>query len=80
MNLDFGLFIQDAKGTLWRESFACEDEASRKAEEVARTEGLECFVYNVKTYTEVVRFWPSSQKQSESAQKWYLPNRQPTEK
>ena len=80
MSLDFGLFIQDAKGPLWRESFPDSDETSRKAEEVARNEDLECFVYNLKTHTEVVRFWPSSQKRSESKQEWYLPNHPPTKK
>jgi hypothetical protein len=78
MNLDFGLFLQDGKGPLWRESFADLDEARRKAEEVARTEGLECFVYNLKTYTEVVRFSPRSQKRTESEQEWSLPTRPAT--
>jgi hypothetical protein len=74
MELHFGLFIQDAKGPLWQESFADEREAQRKAEELARTEGLESFVYNLTTYTEVARFFPASQRQGESMEQWHLPN------
>ena len=74
MGLDFGLFIQDGKGPLWRESFTDLDTASRRAEDVARTESLECFVYNFKTYSEVVRFRPRSQKPREQREEWHLPS------
>ena len=65
MNSHFDLFIEDAKGPLWRESFADCDEARRKAEEVAKTEGVECFVYSFKASAIVERFRPPSPKAKE---------------
>lgn len=55
----FALFSQDEKGPLWRGFFNNLDEAKRKAQELADLEGIEFFVYNLKSAIEVARFFPS---------------------
>ncbi len=62
MTLDFGIFIQDGKGPLFKEFFADREEAKRKAEQLAQTEGVECFVYSFQTFKEVARFRPAPRK------------------
>ena len=54
----FGLFIQDGKGPLWRGFFTDLDEARQKAERLANEEGAEFFVFNFKNFSEVARFFP----------------------
>jgi hypothetical protein len=70
---DFAVFIQDRKGPLWRESIAAREEATRKAEELAKTEGVECFVYSFKTFREVARFRPPPPKRRTSSQQRHAP-------
>lgn len=69
VTLDFGVFVQDGKGPVFREFFADREQAKRKAEELAKTEGVDCFVYSFKTYTEVVRFRPPARKSAKPAQR-----------
>lgn len=58
----FGLFSQDEHGPLWRGFFNDLDEAKRKAQELADLEGLEFFIYNLKSLSEIARFFPSRHK------------------
>jgi hypothetical protein len=62
MPRDYAVFVQEGQGTLWWESFTNAEEAARRAQELAVTEGLECFVYSFATSTEVARFCPHSGK------------------
>lgn len=58
----FGLFVQDDQGTLWRGFFNDLDEAKRKAQELADLEGFEFFIYDFKTASEITRFFPRKPK------------------
>ena len=60
----FGLFIQDEKGPLWRGFFTDLDAARKAAEELARKENSEFFVFNFKNFTEVARSFPARSKLS----------------
>lgn len=55
---DFGLFIKDEEGPLWRGFFADLDEAKRTAQKLANEEGFEFFVFSLKDSTEVARAFP----------------------
>ncbi|MGH7870332.1 MAG: hypothetical protein ACREP9_22480 [Candidatus Dormibacteraceae bacterium] len=58
----FGLFSQDEKGPLWRGFFNDLDEAKRKAQELADVEGFEFFIYNLRSLSEIARFFRSRPK------------------
>ena len=73
MSNDFGLFVQDGKGPLFRVSVPELVEAKRRAQELARTEGLECFVYCFKTFTKVARFHPPRNKSTSPSPKQGAP-------
>lgn len=60
----FGLFIQDEKGPLWRGFFADLDAAKQTAQELANRENREFFVFNFKNFTEVARSFPPRPKLS----------------
>ena len=54
----FGLFIQDDKGPLYRGFYTDLEDAKRKAQELADKEGYEFFIYNFKGFIEIARFYP----------------------
>lgn len=60
MQNDFGVFIQDKKGPLRCGAFADQEEAKRTANEIAKNQRVECFVYSFKTLSEVARFLPTT--------------------
>jgi len=55
---EFGLFVQDEDGALWRGFFADLDEAKRTAQKLANEERFEFFVFSLKDFTEVARAFP----------------------
>jgi len=55
---DFALFSQDGQGPMWRESFADLETAKAKAKQLALDQGLESFVFDLKDFSEVARFFP----------------------
>ena len=55
---EFGLFIQEQDGALWRGFFADLDEAKRTAQKLANEERFEFFVFSLKDFTEVARAFP----------------------
>ena len=61
MDEEFGLFIQDERGPAWRGTSTDLHDAERKAQEIANTEGVECFVYSFKKFKEIVRCYPAAQ-------------------
>jgi hypothetical protein len=58
----FGLFQDDAGGSLWRASFADLDEAKRNARKLADEERQEFFVRRFEDYSEIARVFPSRTK------------------
>jgi len=62
--LQFALFQDDERGPLWRAPFTDLDEAKRQAQRFADDEGHEFFVYSFKSYTEVMRVFPSKRRSS----------------
>ena len=60
----FGLFMQDEKGPLWRGFFTDLEAARKAAEELATREHCEFFVFNFKNFTEVARAFPAQTKLS----------------
>ena len=55
----FGVFMDDGHGPIWRDSFADMGEAKAYAQALAETAGTEIFVYSFIPYTEVARFSPA---------------------
>jgi hypothetical protein len=64
---EFGLFIEDEKGPLWRGFFADLDEAKRTAQKLANKERFEFFVFSLKDFTEVARAFPVRLQRGASA-------------
>ena len=58
----FGVFLQDGAGPLYREFFGDVGEAMRQAQKLAAEDGLEHFVFNFESYSEVARFVPCSRR------------------
>jgi hypothetical protein len=55
---EFGLFLQEQDGALWRGFFSDLDEAKRAAQRLANEERFEFFVFSLKDFTEVARAFP----------------------
>jgi len=55
----FGLFLDDHDGPMWRGSFAELDEAKRHGQKFADDEEQEFFVYSFRNSSEVARLFPS---------------------
>jgi len=55
---EFGLFVENEEGPLWRGFYADLDEAKRTAQNLANEEGLEFFIFSLKDFTEVARAFP----------------------
>ena len=68
---EFGLFIQDEEGPLWRGFFADLDEAKRTAQKLANEERFEFFVFSLKDFTEVARAFPVRLQPGASAPSGY---------
>jgi hypothetical protein len=60
----FGLFVEDEKGHLWRGFFDDLEAAKKSGQELANKERLEFFVFNFKDFTEVARVFPARPKPS----------------
>ena len=60
----FGLFVEDEKGHLWRGFFDDLEAAKSSAQELANKEGFEFFVFNFRHFSEVARCFPARPKQS----------------
>lgn len=58
----FGLFLDDGEGPVWRGSFSDLDVAKRHAQKFADEERHEFFVYRFEDYSEVARLFPSRRK------------------
>ena len=56
---EFAVFSQDEKGPMWRQCFLDLGSAKARAQELAIQEGLEFFVFSLKNYSEVARFFPN---------------------
>ena len=66
----FGIFLQDGDGPLCREFFGDVGEAMRQAQQLAAEDGLEHFVFNFESYSEVARFIPSRVRSSAKTLAW----------
>jgi hypothetical protein len=64
---EFGLFLQDKEGPLWRGFYADLDEAKRTAQKLANEEGFEFFIFSLKDFTEVARAFPVQLQRGASA-------------
>jgi hypothetical protein len=63
----FGLFVEDGRGPLWRGFYHDLEIAKKKGEELADKEGLEFFIFNFKNFSEIARFSPPASKREASA-------------
>ncbi len=57
---EFGVFIEDDEGPVFKEYSGEIEEAKRRGQRVADIEGLPSVVFAIKGYTEVARFSPCS--------------------
>lgn len=58
MDEQFGVFLRDERGLIWRCAVRELAEAKRRAQEVAANEGSECLVFSLETNREIARFQP----------------------
>jgi hypothetical protein len=54
----FALFLEDRNGPLWRQNCRDLEEAKRKGQELADSEGLPCFIFSYHDCRELSRFEP----------------------
>jgi len=59
MTGEFVVFLDDERRPLWRANFAYLEEAERTAQTLATAEGAEFFVYSLRHFYEVERFFPA---------------------
>jgi hypothetical protein len=62
MSTEFVVFLDSEKGPSWRAAFADLDEAEHAAQKLATAEGAESFVYSLKHFYEVERFFPADRR------------------
>ena len=63
----FGLFVDDEKGKMWRGFFDDLEAAKKSGQELANKERLEFFVFNFKDFTEVARCFPARPRRDAGA-------------
>ena len=58
----FGIFIDDGQGPMWRAFVTTLEEAKFQAQRLADAEGCEFFIYDFNGFSEIARMFPSSDK------------------
>jgi len=64
---DYGIFVDDERGPVWKAFFADLDGAKERAQQIAIENGVEAFVFSFKDSSEVARFFPKPVRRTPNA-------------